>query len=69
MDELQSRVGTGAEVVLERGRVVDVVRDAGTSQKADLIVIGRHQDPGFLGRLRSNAYAIVRESPCPVVSV
>jgi nucleotide-binding universal stress UspA family protein len=69
MDELQNRVGTAAEVILDPGRVVDVVRDVGTSQKADLIVIGRHENPGFLGRLRSNAYAIVRESPCPVVSI
>ena len=69
IDELQHRAGTAAEVTLERGRVVDVVRDVGTSQKADLIVIGRHENPGFLGRLRSNAYAIIRESPCPVVSV
>ena len=69
MDELQTRVGTAAELILERGRVVDVVRDTGASQKADLIVIGRHENPGLLGRLRSNAYAIIRESPCPVVSV
>jgi nucleotide-binding universal stress UspA family protein len=67
--EFQGRAGTDGEVVLERGRVVDVVRDAGATTKADLIVIGRHENPGLLGRLRSNAYAIVRESPCPVVSV
>ena len=69
MNELQSRVGIATEVALSHGRVADVVRDAGTSQKADLIVIGRHENPGLIGRLRGNAYAIVRESPCPVVSV
>jgi nucleotide-binding universal stress UspA family protein len=69
IDELQKKVGATADIILDRGTVVDVVRDAGTSQKADLIVIGRHQNPGLLGRLRTNAYKIVRESPCPVVSV
>jgi nucleotide-binding universal stress UspA family protein len=69
IDELQDRVGTAGQVVLERGSVADVVRDAGGSHDADLVVIGRHEKAGLLGRLRSNAYAIVRESPCPVVSV
>ena len=35
--------------------------------KADLLVIGRAAKG--LGRLRSNAYALIRESPCPVISV
>ena len=69
MDELQKRVGTAAEIILEPGAVVNTVRDAATSQKADLVVIGRHETAGLLGRLRANAYGIVRESPCPVVSV
>ena len=36
---------------------------------ADLVVIGRHTDDSILGRLTTHAYAIVRESPCPVLSV
>jgi nucleotide-binding universal stress UspA family protein len=69
VDELQKKLGTTADVILDRGTVVDVVREAATSRKADLVVIGRHQDSGVLGRLRTNAYNIVRESPCPVVSL
>jgi nucleotide-binding universal stress UspA family protein len=68
-DEFQRRAGTTAEVFLEQGPVAEVVRHAAASQKADLVVIGRHENPGLLGRLRGNAYAVVRESPCPVVSV
>jgi hypothetical protein len=36
---------------------------------ADLLVIGRGSAAGMFGRLRTNAYAIIRQSPCPVVSV
>ena len=36
---------------------------------ADLLVIGRGSASGASGRLRANAYAIIRQSPCPVVSV
>ena len=68
-DELQKRAGTAAEVVLETGPVAEVVRNAAIARKGDMVIIGRHENPGILGRLRANAYAIVRESPCPVVSV
>jgi nucleotide-binding universal stress UspA family protein len=36
---------------------------------ADLVVIGRSPDTGVLGRLRTHAYALIRESPCPVISI
>lgn len=36
---------------------------------ADLLVIGRGIENGMMGRLRTNAYSIIRQSPCPVVSV
>lgn len=69
LDDLRKRSGTPAEVVLEAGSVAEVVHNASVLKKADLVVIGRHENSGLLGRLRANAYAIVRESPCPVVSV
>jgi nucleotide-binding universal stress UspA family protein len=69
MSGLQKSAGVTAQVVLETGSVSNVVRAAASVQSADLIVIGRHENAGMLGRLRANAYAIVRESPCPVVSV
>ena len=36
---------------------------------SDLVIIGRGSTPGALGRLRAQAYEIVRKSPCPVLSV
>jgi nucleotide-binding universal stress UspA family protein len=36
---------------------------------ADLVVIGRSCGNGVVGRLRTNSYAIIRECPCPVISV
>jgi nucleotide-binding universal stress UspA family protein len=37
--------------------------------KGDLLVIGRGVIEERLGRLRTNAYDIIRNSPCPVLSV
>jgi nucleotide-binding universal stress UspA family protein len=36
---------------------------------ADLLVIGRSLDPSGMGWLRARAYSIIRESPCPAVSI
>jgi hypothetical protein len=33
------------------------------------VIIGRGSAAGDFGRLRTNSYAIIRQSPCPVVSV
>jgi len=35
----------------------------------DLLVIGRGSTKGPLGRLRSSAYDLIRQSPCPVLSL
>jgi nucleotide-binding universal stress UspA family protein len=69
MDNLVKRVDTSPDVVLEPGQVAKVVHEAAISRGADLVVIGRHENPGMIGRLRENAYGIIRQSPCPVVSV
>ena len=59
----------GAEIDVEGGRVSKVVRSAAEDRKSDLLVIGRAPTSGLPGRLRTNSYAIIREAPCPVISV
>jgi nucleotide-binding universal stress UspA family protein len=58
-----------AEVLVEGGDPPAVVRSTAEKRHGDLLVIGRGSAAGKFGRLRMNAYAIIRESPCPVVSV
>ncbi|MGD0298630.1 MAG: universal stress protein [Bryobacteraceae bacterium] len=67
--KLQEQAGTSLNVTVEAGRTGHVVRELAIRQLADLVVIGRGVIQKPLGRLRSNAYAIVRDAPCPVVSV
>ncbi|HYO83881.1 MAG TPA: universal stress protein [Bryobacteraceae bacterium] len=69
-EEIESLVkgtaGERAEVIMSTGDPAHVV--SRIAEGADLVVIGRTA-PGPLGRLRAQSYAIVRESPCPVLSV
>jgi nucleotide-binding universal stress UspA family protein len=45
------------------------IHEKATLLDAKLVIIGRSHANGIAGRLRANAYAIVREAPCAVVSV
>jgi len=56
-------------VLIEIGDPPVTVSDVAASRKADLLVIGRGSGAGLGGRLRANAYAILRESPCPVATI
>lgn len=67
--KLQMRAGTELETVLEGGDVAHVISEAARAGRADLIVIGRGVMQDIFGRMRSNVYSIVRESPCPVISI
>jgi hypothetical protein len=46
-----------------------VVHQAALGHSADIVVIGRGVIQKPLGRLRTGAYEIIREAPCPVISV
>jgi nucleotide-binding universal stress UspA family protein len=58
-----------ADRAVEPGEAPKVICAAAARIGADVLVIGRGSAAGVFGRLRANAYAIIRESPCPVVSV
>ncbi len=51
------------------GRVAESVSEEAARRLADLVVIGRGVMNERLGRLRTDAYGIIRQSPCPVLSV
>ena len=58
-----------ASVHVQEGEAAKTVCSFARSTGADVLVIGRGSQVNATGRLRTNAYAIVRQSPCPVLSV
>src|SRR6202140_1151583 len=66
---LQRKLSVAGEILIEEGDPAQVVRAAATRLMEDLVVIGRSRREGVSGRLRPKPYSIVRESPCPVVSL
>lgn len=69
IEELKRRAGVEAKVITELGKISATVREVALREGADLIVIGPGHAHRALGGLRTHAYAIIREAPCPVVRV
>lgn len=69
LERLRRSLDLTAEIAVERGDPPKAVCRLAADNNADLLIIGRGSAGGVFGRLRTNAYAIIRESPCGVVSV
>ncbi|MGA2712621.1 MAG: universal stress protein [Bryobacteraceae bacterium] len=69
IDALQAEAGTTAEVFINPGRPETIVARTAAEFNADLVVIGRHSGEGIAENVFHSAYAILREAPCPVISV
>lgn len=67
--KLECDIADEGDVIIESGDPPRVVCERAGREQADLLVIGRGSAAGAFGRLRQNAYAIIRQAPCPVVSV
>jgi len=69
IETLLQSVESRAAVDLEFGDIAESVCSAAERLRADLLVVGRGSAAGDSVRFRTHAYAIIRRSPCPVVSV
>ncbi len=65
----QKEAGTAAPVNVATGGVGEVVAEQARRHGTDLLMIGRGCLQQKVGRLRTHAYSIIRQAPCPVISV
>ncbi|MEZ5400990.1 MAG: universal stress protein [Bryobacteraceae bacterium] len=68
-EKLAAAAGVGGRLEMLEGGPAQAVASAAAAHGADLVVIGRGRVHETLGRLRDHAHAIIRTSPCPVLSV
>lgn len=69
INDLQQAAGTHFPARIAVGSVKDALLLAARQSDADALIIGRGQRSGSRGRLRDLTYAVVRDSPFPVLSV
>ena len=69
MAKLQAAAGANLEASVVAGGVGRVVHQVALDNKSDLLIIGRGVMHETFGRLRTQSYEIIRQSPCPVLSL
>lgn len=69
IEEQQAEAGIDAPLCVTVGNVSAGVREEARRHCSDLVIIGRGVMHETLGRLRTHAHGIIRQSPCPVLSV
>jgi nucleotide-binding universal stress UspA family protein len=69
MRKLKSTLGIDAPQCVIQANVADGVSQTAIRAEADLIITGRGHAHGRVSRIWSHLYEIVRESPCPILSV
>ena len=67
--EMKGRLNLNAPHAVVDGNVAFAVREEAVRRHADLIITGRGRVQTTFTRMWSHVYPIVRESPCPVLSI
>ena len=69
LDELQRVVGSHARTLVAIGPVKEALLETARRSGSDALMIGRGPGPGTSGRIRDLTYAVIRDAPCPVLSI
>jgi nucleotide-binding universal stress UspA family protein len=69
LDEIQRVAGSHARTLVAIGPVKEALLEAVRRSGADALMIGRSPEPGTFGRTRDLTYAVIRDAPCPVLSI
>jgi nucleotide-binding universal stress UspA family protein len=69
IESMQQSAGVKASLNVAVGEIAKTVTEEARQEGADLLIVGRGTLASPLGRLRTHAYGIIQQSPCPVLSV
>ncbi len=69
LQDLKRRLNLDAPHTVVDTGISDGIREEVIRRKADLVIVGRGRDQGIISRVWSRLYSIVRDAPCPVLSI
>jgi nucleotide-binding universal stress UspA family protein len=69
LEELQRAADVSVPICMGAGPIESVVTQAAKAHGADLLIVGRGHAPQVFGSFRSHVYSIIRDSPCPVLTI
>ena len=64
-----TRIGMQPIIRILDASLPECIRRIAIEEAADLVIVGRGHEKGNFSRIWSQLYTIIRESPCPVLSV
>ena len=67
--ELKAKAGVDAPHAVIDAQLADGIQQEVVRRRADLLVTGRGHSTGTFGLMWSHLYSIIRDSPCPVLSI
>jgi nucleotide-binding universal stress UspA family protein len=67
--ELKTGLGIDAPLRILDAPLIEGIRAEAIRRQADLLVLGRGESQEAIGGIWSNLYSLIRESPCPVLSI
>ncbi len=68
LSKRQRAAGTDFPLHIRGEAISKAIAEIALQKNCDLILIGRGKARAGLGRLRTHAYQIIRDAPCPVIS-
>jgi nucleotide-binding universal stress UspA family protein len=69
-EEIRIKHGCKVEVIIKHGKISNKVVEAAKESNTDIIILGTHGVSGFEEFfMGSNAFRVITQSPCPVISV
>jgi len=68
LTKLQREAGTHFEASIVGGDIAKTIREVALQNKVGLVVLGKGKSQHLFGRLRTHAYQIIHDAPCPVLS-
>ena len=69
VESMLTSAGVDAKSRVVVGGIVARAADAAREEKADLVIVGRGAIGEPFGRIRTHAFGIIEQAPCPVLSV
>jgi nucleotide-binding universal stress UspA family protein len=70
IEGMLAKIGaSAARIDVDCADAVRYVLESAKASVADALIIGRSADDSLLGRLRADSAALIREAPCPVISI
>ncbi|MFM8432394.1 MAG: universal stress protein [Bacteroidota bacterium] len=68
-EETREKAGVKVDVLVSRGKIYEEIQKAAKKLKCSFIIMGTNGSIGIKRFIGSNALRVIREAPCPVITI